>query len=61
MAPSRNTVVEHVVVWRREAEKPPLGPKESDFDELVANGAIHCPAEVMESEDPLYILYTSGM
>ena len=52
--------LEHIVVWRREAEKPPLGPKEVDFDELMAQGSIHCPAEVMDAEDPLYILYTSG-
>jgi acetyl-CoA synthetase len=51
--------LEHVVVWRRE-DKPALGPKEVDFDELLASGGIECPAEVMESEDPLYILYTSG-
>ena len=52
--------LEHIVVWRREEDKPPLGPKEVDFDELVAKGSIHCPAEVMDAEDPLYILYTSG-
>jgi acetyl-CoA synthetase len=51
--------LEHVVVWRRE-DKPPLGPKEADFDELMAKGSIECPAEVMDTEDPLYILYTSG-
>jgi acetyl-CoA synthetase len=51
--------LEHVVVWRRE-DKPALGPREVDFDELLASGGIECPAEVMESEDPLYILYTSG-
>ncbi len=53
-------VLEHIVVWRREAEKPELGAKEVDFDELMANNSIHCEAEVMDSEDPLYILYTSG-
>ena len=52
--------LEHIVVWRREDEKPPLGPKEVDFDELMSQGGIECPAEVMDSEDPLYILYTSG-
>ena len=52
--------LDHIVVWRREEDKPPLGPKEVDFDELMAQGGIHCPAEVMDSEDPLYILYTSG-
>ena len=52
--------LEHIVVWRREDEKPPLGDKEVDFDALLSGGDIECPAEVMEAEDPLYILYTSG-
>jgi len=52
--------LEHVVVWRREDDKPPLRAKEVDFDELSSQGSIDCPAEVMDSEDPLYILYTSG-
>jgi acetyl-CoA synthetase len=51
--------LEHVVVWRREG-KPDLGPGEVDFDELLSRGDIHCPSEVMDAEDPLYILYTSG-
>ncbi len=53
-------VVEKVVVWRREDTKPPLGEREVDFDELVEAGDINCEAEVMDSEDPLYVLYTSG-
>ena len=53
-------VLQHIVVWRREAERPDLGPKEVDFDELMAKSSVHCDAEVMDSEDPLYILYTSG-
>ena len=52
--------LQHIIVWRREDEKPPLGPKEVDFDTLLNQSAIDCPAEVMEAEDPLYILYTSG-
>ena len=52
--------VEHVVVWRREGDGPALGPKETDFDQLIAQGGILCDPEVMDSEDPLYILYTSG-
>ena len=52
--------LQHIVVWRREDEKPPLGPKEVDFDTLINEGDIECPAEVLEAEDPLYILYTSG-
>ena len=52
--------LQHIIVWRREYEKPPLGPKEVDFDTLLNQSSIDCPAEVMEAEDPLYILYTSG-
>ncbi|MDA0734659.1 MAG: acetate--CoA ligase [Chloroflexi bacterium] len=61
--------LEHVVVWRREKDTTPLSSPpgqggvrgvEVDFDDLLASGDIECPAEVMESEDPLYILYTSG-
>jgi acetyl-CoA synthetase len=53
-------VLQHIVVWRREDEKPELLPKEVDFDDLMAKSSIYCEAEVMDSEDPLYILYTSG-
>ncbi|PKB65136.1 MAG: acetate--CoA ligase [SAR202 cluster bacterium Io17-Chloro-G2] len=53
-------VVEHVVIWRRESAGEPLPEKYVDFDQLLSEGAIHCPAEEMDSEDPLYILYTSG-
>ena len=53
-------LLQHIVVWRREDEKPELLPKEVDFDDLMAKSSIYCEAEVMDSEDPLYILYTSG-
>ncbi len=52
-------LVQHVVYWQRR-EKKELGPKEVDFDDLVASSSPHCAPEVMDSEDPLYILYTSG-
>ncbi|QGG47146.1 acetate--CoA ligase [Heliorestis convoluta] len=51
--------VQHVVVWQRQ-EKNELGPLEVDFDDFMTVGGSDCPAEVMESEDPLFILYTSG-
>ena len=53
-------LVEHVVIWRRETAGEPLPEKYVDFDQLLSEGGIHCPAEEMDSEDPLYILYTSG-
>ena len=49
-----------VVVWRREPDQTALAPGQTDFDQLLAESAIDCPAEVMDAEDPLYILYTSG-
>ena len=53
-------LVEHVVFWQRQSPKATLRPKEVDFDELVAQSSADCPPEIMEAEDPLYILYTSG-
>ena len=52
--------LEHIVVWRREDSSAVLEAKEVDFDELTANSGVDCPPEVMDSEDPLYVLYTSG-
>ncbi len=53
-------LVEHVVLWRRKPTDAPLGPKQVDFEQLLAEGAVDCLAQEMDSEDPLYILYTSG-
>lgn len=53
-------LVENVIVWRREETKPELTNRETDFDDLLAKNGIDCDAEVMDSEDPLYVLYTSG-
>ena len=53
-------LVEHVVVWSRKGPPENPKPRDVDFDQLMAESSIHCPAEEMDSEDPLYILYTSG-
>jgi acetyl-CoA synthetase len=53
-------IVDKVVVWRRGEPKAELSPHEVDFYELVNSQKPDCPAELMDSEDPLYILYTSG-
>ncbi len=52
--------VEHVVVIHR-SNTPwgPATPKEVNFKDLLKH-AFECPAEEMDSEDPLFILYTSG-
>ena len=54
-------VVEHVVVWTRKSGPPgTMKPKEVDFDRLMNESCVDCAPEEMDSEDPLYILYTSG-
>ncbi|MGA2004228.1 MAG: acetate--CoA ligase [Terriglobales bacterium] len=49
--------VEKVVVFSRQAAV--LTGREIDFNELMKFPP-ECPAEEMDSEDPLYLLYTSG-
>ena len=53
--------VKHVIVYRRTGS--PVEMKEGRdhwWHDLVADASPDCPAEHMDSEDPLYILYTSG-
>ncbi len=53
--------VERIVVLRRADPPAELRPdREVDLAELMANAAPECPPEVMDAEDPLFILYTSG-
>ena len=53
--------VRNVVVLRRQQPQVELNStREVDFYELIKKQSAECPAEVMDSEDPLYILYTSG-
>ena len=55
------TTVEKVVVNRRAVPFVDLnGSSEVDFYELVNAQSPTCSAEVMDSEDPLFMLYTSG-
>jgi len=52
--------LEHVVVVRRTGKD--IREKEGDIDwnELVKDKPVECKTEEMDSEDPLFILYTSG-
>jgi acetyl-CoA synthetase len=53
--------VKHVVVYRRTGS--PINMVEGRdlwWHDLVASASPDCPAEHLDSEDPLYILYTSG-
>jgi len=57
--------VEHVIVHRR-GSRPGDAPvsfdseRERDFYDVQDARAIHCTPEVMDAEDPLFVLYTSG-
>jgi len=53
--------VESVLVARRTGgEVEMLAGRDEWMDEAMAAERPHCPAEVMDSEDPLFLLYTSG-
>ncbi len=53
--------VERVVVLRRGEPAVELtAGREVDFYEILQKAPRECPPEVMDAEDPLFILYTSG-
>jgi len=54
--------VEYVVVLRRERDQPVEIHKEMeiDYQDLIRNEKPECDPELMDAEDPLFILYTSG-
>ncbi len=53
--------VEKVVVLRRAGNEVSIKPgRDFWWHELMANAEATCPAEPLDSEHPLYILYTSG-
>jgi acetyl-CoA synthetase len=54
--------VEHIVVLRRERNLPVEIHKEMevDFHDMIKDAEPDCKPEVMDAEDPLFILYTSG-
>ncbi|PKL63609.1 MAG: acetate--CoA ligase [Methanomicrobiales archaeon HGW-Methanomicrobiales-3] len=54
--------VEHVVVLRRETNQPVEIHREMevDFYEMIRDVQPECEPEIMDAEDPLFILYTSG-
>ena len=49
-----------IVVRRTGADVPADSKRDLDYREAVAQASPDCPAERLDSEDPLFILYTSG-
>ena len=53
--------VRHVVVVERTGITVPwMSDRDVWYHEAMATASVDCPPEVMEAEDPLFILYTSG-
>ncbi len=53
--------VKHVLVARRLGSQVAMQPgRDQWLEDAVANQPKECPAETMDAEDPLFILYTSG-
>jgi len=53
--------LEHVIVLRRTGQEIAMQPgRDLWWHELMAQAAPDCPAEPLDSEHPLFILYTSG-
>jgi acetyl-CoA synthetase len=52
--------VEHVIVLRRREPQLDLHERELDFYEMMDGVSDTCPPEIMDAEDPFFILYTSG-
>ena len=53
--------LQHIVVVRSKGTDCEMkAGRDVWYDEIVAAAASECPAEPMDAEDPLYVLYTSG-
>jgi acetyl-CoA synthetase len=53
--------VQKVLIHRHSNQRVPMGPgRDLLLSEIVARQRPYCDPEPMNSEDPLFILYTSG-
>ena len=57
---SKTNLVEHVIVLERTKHKIDINEKDKLWSVLMKNASDDCDAEPLESNHPLYILYTSG-
>ena len=56
-----NDLVEKVFVFKRTGNEVPFNPDlDLWMDEELPKMRPYCPAEEMDSEDPMFVLYTSG-
>ena len=52
--------IENIVILNRGTDELNLNQNEITWQQLIENAKRFCEPEIMESTDPLYILYTSG-
>ena len=52
--------VENIIILNRGTDELSLSKNEITWQQLIENAKRFCEPEIMESTDPLYILYTSG-
>ena len=55
-----NSIEACLIVQRNNEEIPYVAGRDYIYNELVEIESPNCPAEPMDSEDPLFLLYTSG-
>src|SRR3954468_21414951 len=48
------------IVVQHTKNDPPMADKDAFYDELMAEADTECPAEELDAEHPLFVLYTSG-
>jgi acetyl-CoA synthetase len=57
----KETVVEKIIVVPyKKIDAYKFSEYVIDYEKLVAEQQMHCQTEIMDSEDPLFVLYTSG-
>ena len=54
------STVENIIILNRGTDELSLSKNEMTWQQLIENAKRFCEPEIMESTDPLYILYTSG-
>jgi len=59
-AAEKSPGLERVLVVRATGGDVPMGDRDRWYHEEAAGVSADCPAEAMDAEDPLFILYTSG-
>ena len=60
-AMDRSNSIKHCIVQQRTMQKINLEEtRDTWWHDEISNVDDHCPAEIMNAEDPLFILYTSG-